>query len=324
MRKTVRKERKIMRNQERYRGRIAQIFIYLGKLFRMFIYQNDWKMIPMAALIAGMTIFAVGTNMFKTQEGTLGGCFALVCVCVWNGFFNSIQSVVRERPIVKREHRAGMHISSYIIAHMIYQAILCLLQTLILLGICEIANVQFPAKGLLTDYFKFDFGLAMFLISYTADILSLLISCTVKSTTTAMTVMPFMLMFQLVFSGGMIYLEGAAASLTNLTIAKWGQNALCALGGYNDQPNVTLWNTIWNFRALDIKGFQPVKLFTDEILKQKKLNEFLAEAGKYTRNEQFASTSENVLICLRYLLLMTVIFAVLSILILKRVDRDKR
>ena len=32
----------------RHRGRGAQVFIYLGKLLRMFVYQSDWKVLPMA------------------------------------------------------------------------------------------------------------------------------------------------------------------------------------------------------------------------------------------------------------------------------------
>ena len=28
--------------RRRYRGRIGQVHIYLGKLLRMFLYQNDW------------------------------------------------------------------------------------------------------------------------------------------------------------------------------------------------------------------------------------------------------------------------------------------
>ena len=31
------------------RGYFRQIPIYLGKFFRMFIYMDDWKMLPMAA-----------------------------------------------------------------------------------------------------------------------------------------------------------------------------------------------------------------------------------------------------------------------------------
>ena len=29
----------------RHRGRGAQVFIYLGKQLRMFVYQNDWKVL---------------------------------------------------------------------------------------------------------------------------------------------------------------------------------------------------------------------------------------------------------------------------------------
>ena len=44
----------------RHRGRIAQIGIYFGKFIRMFVYQSDWKVLPMAALIAGLVGFALG------------------------------------------------------------------------------------------------------------------------------------------------------------------------------------------------------------------------------------------------------------------------
>ena len=110
-------------------GRRAQVLIYLGKFFRMFIFQNDWKVLPMAAVIAATVCFVVGPNLFVTMEGTVMGSFALSCVCIWNGLFNSIQVVCRERAIIKREHRSGLHMSSYVLAHMIYQAFLCLMQT---------------------------------------------------------------------------------------------------------------------------------------------------------------------------------------------------
>ena len=72
--------------QYKHRGRVAQTFIYLGKLFRMFLFQNDWKVLPMSAVIAALVAFAVGANLFKTMEGTMMGTFALSCICIWNGF----------------------------------------------------------------------------------------------------------------------------------------------------------------------------------------------------------------------------------------------
>ncbi len=308
----------------KYRGKVSQVFIYLGKFFRMFTYQNDWKVIPMAAVIAGLVTFAVGQNLFKTQEGTVQGCFALVCVCVWNGFFNSIQVVCRERAIVKREHRAGMYISSYIAAHMIYQTFLCLLQTAITIGVCYIANVQFPQGGLVTDYFILDFAISLFLITYAADMMSLTISSLVHNTTTAMTVMPFMLIFQLLFSGGLVQLEGAAKSITNLTVAKWGLNSLCTLGRYNTLPMVSLWNQVFKFRNLEIMGETPVARIMDEIVSRGELDNVLLAAGQYNQKAEYVYSRTNLMSSWLYLLLFVIFFAVLSGLILQFVDKDKR
>lgn len=313
-----------MSKRPHYRGRIAQIRIYLGKMIRMFIYQNDWKVLPMSAIIAGLVTFAVGNNIFKTQEGTLSGCFALVCVCIWNGFFNSIQVVCRERPIVKREHRAGMHITSYIAAHMIYQMLLCIMQTAILLGVCYLANMKFPAEGLITDHFIVDIAVSLFLITYTADMMSLAISCLVKNTTTAMTVMPFMLIFQLVFSGGLIQLEGPAVKLTGLTIARWGLTSLCTLGNFNSQPMVTMWNTIWKFRSMEIDGYQPIKVFTDGILQNNQLDAFLQESGAYNQNADYLFSSATIMECWRNMILIGLAAVIVAVFLLERVDKDKR
>ena len=125
----------------RHRGRGAQVFIYLGKLLRMFVYQSDWKVLPMAALIAGLVGMVVRRKFFVNMEGTVMGAFAMVCVCIWNGCFNSIQVICRERDVIKREHRSGMHISSYITAHMIYQALLCLMQVVVTLVVTKQVGV---------------------------------------------------------------------------------------------------------------------------------------------------------------------------------------
>lgn len=313
-----------MNEKLRYRGRFAQIWIYLGKFLRMFVYQSDWKVLPMAALISSLVSFVVGANIYKTQEGTLTGCFSLVCVCVWNGFFNSIQSVCRERTIIKREHRSGMHISSYIVAHMLYQMLLCLAQTVILLMVCLRMGIYFPTDGLVTSSFLADMGISMFLVTYAADMLSLAISSVVHNTTTAMTMMPFMLIFQLIFSGGMVKLEGFSEKLSYLTITKWGLTTFCALGDYNNQPMVTLWNNIWKFRSLEIDGQQPIKLMTDYIVKNNMRDELLLEAGKYNMVESYAASPDNILKCWGILLLMTVVFVLFAMIVLEFIDNDKR
>lgn len=107
---------------------------------------------------------------------------------IWVGVFNSIQNICREREIIKREHRTGLHISAYV----------------------------------------------------AADMMGLAVSSVVKSTTTAMTVMPFLLIIQLIFSGSIFPLTGPAQKVSALTISKWGQRVLCIEANLNEIPSVAL------------------------------------------------------------------------------------
>ena len=313
-----------MNGDMKHKGRLGQLFVYLGKFLRMFVYQNDWKVIPIGAVIAGVVTFVVGQNLFITQEGTLMGTFALVCVCIWNGFFNSIQVVCRERDIIKREHRAGLHMSSYIGAQMIYQFLLCLAQTVVTLLICTLAGVHFPEYGVVTRWGFLDLGITILLITYSSDILALLVSCIVRNTTTAMTVMPFLLIFQMIFSGGLFELSPMADKLKGLTISHWGMNSLCAIGRYNDSPNVTLWNTIFKFRNVEIMGQTPLLDLIKEAERRHYVQDFLLWSGTYNRMEEYSSTVSNVLRNWRGMGILLVVFAVGAVIALEFVDRDKR
>ncbi len=338
-------------NNTKHTGRFSQTFIYLGKLFRMFVFQNDWKVLPMAAVIAGLVSFVVGRNLFKTQEGTLMGTFALACICIWNGFFNSIQVICRERPIVKREHRSGLHISSYIAAHMIYQACLCLGQSIITIVICNMMKVTFPTQSLITPSAILDIGISLFLITYCADMMALMVSAFVHNTTTAMTIMPFLLIFQLVFSGAFFQLDGGiAVKMTNFTVAKWGLTALCSQGDYNSLPMVTLWNAVAKFQDVDAgdylisigeevndnlaegekldlssaQGYKPIQGFMQYAQESGSREEILKWSGENNQNEVYAFEPSNVLRCWGFLILFIAIYASLAVLSLEFIDHDKR
>ena len=252
----ARTERRIIRKRTiRHRGRGAQVFIYLGKLLRMFVYQSDWKVLPMSALIAALVSLVIRKDFLFTMEGDLKGSFALVCVAIWNGCFNSIQVICRERGIIKREHRSGMHISSYVVAHMIYQALLCLAQTVLTLYVFVLMQVKLEnGVPLFTAWFIVDLGITVFLVSYASDMLSLFISAVARNTTTAMTVMPFILIFQLVFSGGIFNLPAWTGSLSAFTISNYGLKCVAAQADYNSAPMVTAWNTLMKLQDNEIDG----------------------------------------------------------------------
>ncbi len=252
----------------RHTGRESQVLIYLGKQLRFFINESDWKVLPMAAVIAGLVAMVIRKKFFINMEGSLIGGFALTCVAIWNGCFNSIQSVCRERAIIKREHRSGMHISAYMTAHMIYQFLLCAAQTALTMFVLRQLNVQIPrgyGSGLITPWMICDIGITMFLISYASDMLSLFLSSISRTTTGAMTLMPFILIFQLVFSGGIIPLPEWSRPISNFTISNYGIRALTAQSGYNDLPMTTVWNTVSGMRDTEVGGTFTVGELLDKL-----------------------------------------------------------
>ncbi|SCY73958.1 ABC-2 type transporter [Lachnospiraceae bacterium XBB2008] len=308
----------------KHTGRFPQMIIYLGKLFRMFIFQNDWKVLPMSAIIAGLVSFAVGADLFKTMEGTLMGTFALACVCIWNGFFNSIQVICRERAIIKREHRSGLHISSYIAAHVIYQSVLCMAQSAITLIVLYYTKVSLPTKPLITSIAVFDLWLTIFLVTFCADMMALMVSALARTTTTAMTVMPFLLIFQLVFSGGYFSLPAAAQPITNVTIAKWGLTSLCAQGDYNSLPMVSVWNTMFKMKDVEVEGQKPVL----EMLKYAEQNnmkeDILMQTASYNKIENYNFDPSVVYRCWRWLLLWILVYIAVAVVSLEFIDKDRR
>lgn len=310
-------EDKVLEERKRV-GRGGQIKIYLGKLFRIFIYERDWKVLPMSALIAFMVAYVVGKNMFINMEGTRIGSLAFVCCCIWNGFFNSIQVVCRERSIIKREHRTGLHISSYIAAHMIYQAFLCILQVIISLVVYYFAGVKFPEDGLVTGSFIPDIAITLFLITYASDMMALMVSCIVRSTTSAMTVMPFLLIVQLVFAGVAFPLHGMPEKISNATISKWGIYAVCTEANYNSLPSSMIVKAIETFKS------EPVVAEMLDNLDKEDRQELAKFAGQHMQVSSYDYMQHNILKEWGILLGFALLYALIGTIFLELVDHDKR
>lgn len=221
-------------------SRLKQTRIYIGKCFRVFFHEHGWKIFISAAVITLIICSVTSSDMFLEYRATRNGAFALVCACIWIGIFNSIQSVCKERDIIKREHRSGLHISSYIAAHMVFEMALCAVESVIVTAIISVANFdRLPASGVLMPVYL-ELLLTFFIIIYSSDALGLMVSSIVKTPNTAMTVMPFVLILQLVMSGMIFELSGITEQIAKLTIAKWSLNAICITADVNSLPNFEL------------------------------------------------------------------------------------
>ena len=97
-------------------------------------------------------------------------------------------------------------------------------------------------------------GITMLLVTYAADMISLWISTLVHSTTTAMTIMPFVLIFQLIFSGGMFTLPKVVDPVVMLTISSPGLKAMASQAQINDLPYAAVSGMIRMVDDVEIGG----------------------------------------------------------------------
>ena len=214
-------------------SRGEQIKVYFGKCWRIFKNENGWKVFISSGIITFLISLVTGADMFKGYRATRNGAFALVCACIWIGIFNSIQSVCKERDIIKREHRSGMSIFSYVNAHALFELIQCFLEAVIVTVMTLIFNSDtVPSAGAIMPV-ALELTVSFFVIIFSSDMLGLMISCIVKTPQTAMTVMPFVLILQLIMSGMIFELKGFTDKLSNLMISKWGLNAICISANVN-------------------------------------------------------------------------------------------
>ena len=144
---------------------------------------------------------------------------------------------------------------------MLYQLILCILQTVATMGILVVIGIKFPLFGAVSTYLVVDMGITLLLITYAADMMALFVSAIVRNTTTAMTVMPFLLIVQLIFSGGIFTLPSWSDGIAKLTVSHYGLRCIAAQADFNELPSVTAWNTLQKMKDSDI----PVTLTKGQI-----------------------------------------------------------
>ena len=278
-------------------SKAKQIKIYLGKCFRVFKNEHGWKLFISSTIIAVLIAMVINRDaMCVEYQPTRSGVFALVCGCIWIGIFNSIQSVCKERDIIKREYRSGLYISSYITAHLIFEMVICAVESILVTAIfCAIFSGNLPEFGVYAPIF-IELWLSFFFTIFASDALGLMVSSIVKTPNTAMTVMPFVLIIQLVMSGFIFELSGVMEAVAYITVAKWSLNGLCT------------------------------SLNVNSLLKQDPTDmKFLMMKDTYEKFESsYDFTAGNLIMTHAILIGFVLLYMLISILCLRSVDKDKR
>lgn len=222
---------------------LQELFLLIGESFSLLVSQTRNLLIsllfPLGA--AAITVWIAGEDMFVNMESTKSAAFIIVCAAIWGGLFNSIQVVVKERKNIKRDYISGaLRIGCYTASRAIVQLVLCAIQAAVLClsfhGVEMIYGNALPDEGIFFASVMPEYYITVFLIMYAADTMGLMISCVVKSEQLASQLSPYILIVQLLFSGVLFAMEGAASMVSGLMLSRWGMEALGSISNLNDLP----------------------------------------------------------------------------------------
>ncbi|MCI9233935.1 MAG: ABC transporter ATP-binding protein/permease [Bacilli bacterium] len=146
---------------------------------------------------------------------------AFTLAAVWLGLFNTIQEIVKEKDMLKKEYMSGLRFTSYMTSKIIIFSILCFYQSITCVSIVYFHLNPRPDTVLVMNTLV-DLIINFFLVSFSTSIIGIFISSFVKDTKTTLILSPLYMMIQMLFSGMFIPFIEFTKNVSYFVIARWG------------------------------------------------------------------------------------------------------
>ena len=177
-----------------------------------------------APLIGYLLTLVASSDIYESYDDTKAILFSMGCSCIWLGLLNSVQEICKEKVILQKEHMADLKLSAYLLSKFIVQGVLAFIQaTLVVLVFQKIVG-QSEYSILINSFW--DIQIICFLSILSSASLGLFISSLVKNSNIAMSIIPLLLVPQLLFSGILFKLEDATDFVSNIILCRWSVEGL--------------------------------------------------------------------------------------------------
>ena len=186
-----------------------------------------------APVLGALICLVAGSDCFVICENTKSCLFALSCAAFWVGILDSIQEVCKERTILRREYAGGMKLSSYLLSKVLVLGVLCVIQSAMLtLVFCALSGL--PDTEPLVFNSGFELFVTMTLLTLSAMCLGLWVSALFSNPDRAIAMAPILIMPQVLFSGLIFELKGAAKAISVFVNCRWAMEAFGATADVNE------------------------------------------------------------------------------------------
>lgn len=217
-------------------SKLKQLAVLCARYIKLVL--NDKQrlilLLAQAPILAFLISLVADGKQFEQYEMTKSLLFALSCSAFWIGMLNAIQEVCKERTIMKREYMTGLSLSSYILSKVIVLGVLCLIQSVMVVGVFTMAVG--PLKGGLLFSPFVEILITTFLTAIASSAMGLFVSSLFTNADRAMTVAPILLMPQILFSGLIFKLGGATEAISWFAVCRWSMEGYGTTANLNDLP----------------------------------------------------------------------------------------
>lgn len=195
-------------------------------------FQQMLLLFAQAPVVAVLLALVTTDDLYSSYDDTKAIMFSIGCASIWLGLLNSVQEICKEKVILQKEHMADLKLSAYLLSKFIVQGMLAFVQATLMVLIFQ-GMVGKSDNNILIDSF-WDIQLICFLSILSAATLGLFISSLVKNSNLAMSIIPLILVPQLLFSGMLFKLEGIADFISNFVLCRWTVEGLGTSVNLND------------------------------------------------------------------------------------------
>ena len=156
--------------------------------------------------------------------------FVFTCIAIWIGLSSAVREIVKEAAIYQRERLINLGLLPFIGSKVLIWTGIAILQSVLMA-----ASIVIFFAGPTDPVIPWVLGVFItnFLTVLASVALSLAISAAVKTENAANSLLPLVMIPQIIFSGVLFNLEGIARPLSWLTMSRWTNGAYGSLVGVN-------------------------------------------------------------------------------------------
>ncbi len=180
--------------------------------------------------VALLTALAVPSS-FTWPTGN-AATFVFGCASVWFGMIGAVRELVKEKAIWRREFLAGGSMPAYLASKVAVLGVMAAIQALTLTLVVRL-TLGLPSGGPF-GHSMVTFFVTLWLGALSGMALGLLVSAAAESADRAMSLVPYLLITQLVLCGVLFQL-GAIGFISWLMPARWAVSGLGGIAGLNAQ-----------------------------------------------------------------------------------------